>query len=166
MWKDYFGPESKIYGVDIDPGCARFEEEQVRIIIGDQADSGFLQHMAMDLPQIDVLIDDGGHTMLQQATTFEVLFPLISPDGVYLCEDLHTSYWSEYGGGYLRESSFVERAKALVDSLNAWHSRSESLTVSDFTKSTYGMHFYDSVVVIEKRPMHPPSTVITGAERL
>lgn len=166
MWKDYFGPGASIYGVDIDSRCMDFEEDQIRIFIGDQADKEFLENLADDLPRIDILIDDGGHTMLQQAHTLEVMFPHIAPDGVYLCEDLHTSYWARYGAGHLHESSFVERAKALVDALNAWHSETELLTVSDFTRSAYGIHFYDSVVVIEKRPMSPPSATMTGEERL
>ncbi len=93
MWKNYFGTDARIYGIDINPDCARFEEDQIQIIIGDQADRDFLGKVAADLPQVDVLIDDGGHTMVQQQNTFEVMFPLVAPDGVYLCEDLHTSYW-------------------------------------------------------------------------
>ena len=27
MWKNYFGPGAKIYGIDIDPRCKNFEEE-------------------------------------------------------------------------------------------------------------------------------------------
>jgi hypothetical protein len=131
-------------------------------LIGDQGDERFLRDMAIELPRIDVLIDDGGHTMRQQKTTLAVMLPLLAPDGVYICEDLHTSYWSEYGGGYRRKKSFIEHSKTLVDSLNAWHSRTNRLKVDDFTRSVYGMHFYDSVLVIEKRPIDPPLAVTSG----
>ncbi|WHY97945.1 hypothetical protein [Peribacillus simplex] len=47
--------------------------------------------------QFDITIVDGGHTMLQEII-FEEMFPEISSNGVYLVEDLHTSYWEEYGG--------------------------------------------------------------------
>ena len=30
-----------------------------------------------------------------------------SENGIYLCEDLHTSYWPDYGGGYKRRNSFI-----------------------------------------------------------
>jgi hypothetical protein len=54
------------------------------------------------IPNVDILIDDGGHTMKQQIVTFEVLFDHVKQDGVYLVEDLHPSYWKEFGGGYKR----------------------------------------------------------------
>lgn len=166
MWKDYFGPRATIHGVDINPNSMLLEEERVKILIGDQADKSFLRRLVADLPRIDIPIDDGGHTMKQQKNTFEVMFPHIADDGVYVCEDLHTSYWREYGGGYRRRGSFIERSKGLIDSLNAWHSRSGRLAVSDLTKSMHGLHFYDSMLVIEKRRMEPPSEVRTGVERV
>lgn len=166
MWKDYFGPAARIYGVDINPDVLQFAEDQIQIIVGDQGDERFLRNLAAQLPQIDILIDDGGHTMRQQRTTLDVMLPLIAPDGVYVCEDLHTSYWREYGGGFRRRSSFIELSKRLVDSLNAWHSHSRRLAVTEFTRSVHGIHFYDSVLVIEKRPMQVPVEVTTGVRCL
>jgi hypothetical protein len=101
--------------------------------------------------------------MDQQIRTFEELFARIDANGVYLCEDTHTSYWSNFGGGFGRRSTYVEYMKRLVDALHAWHSKSRRLAVSDFTRSVHGMHFYDSVVVIEKRPMPEPATEKTGS---
>ncbi|SRR6266567_482201 len=167
MWKQYFGPLASIWGIDVNPRCRQFEEDRVRILIGDQADRGFLATVANAVGPIDVLIDDGGHTMRQQRATFEVLFPRISPTAVYICEDMHTSYWREYGGGHLNPFSFVEFAKNHIDRLNAWHSREpQSLAVSDFTRSAHSMHFYDSMLVIEKRPRTEPEQRRTGVRTL
>jgi Methyltransferase domain len=158
MWRHYFGPDAKLFGVDINPGCKRFEEPGVQIFIGDQGDREFLRSLAKTLPAIDILIDDGGHTMQQQIRTFEELFPHVAPHGVYLCEDLHTSYWREFGGGYRRRGTFIEYCKTFIDSLNAWHSHEpQRFDVSDFTRSVHSVHCYDSVVVVEKRPMVPPT---------
>ncbi len=41
MWKHYFGDRAKIFGIDIDPRCKVFEEENVRIFTGSQEDRGF-----------------------------------------------------------------------------------------------------------------------------
>jgi hypothetical protein len=68
------------------------------------------------------LIDDGGHTMKQQINTFEEFFTSIAENGVYLCEDVHTSYWSKYGGGYKKSGTFIEYSKNFIDYINAWHS--------------------------------------------
>lgn len=158
MWRHYFGPNAKIYGVDINPNCKQFEEHGIEIFIGDQEDRHFLQRLAQTLPPIDVLIDDGGHTMRQQINTYEELFPRIVPDGVYLVEDLHTSYLKRWGGAYGKKSSFIEYSKHFIDSIHAWHSREPNkLSVSEFTKTVHSLHYYDSVLVVEKRPMAPPT---------
>jgi hypothetical protein len=39
--------------------------------------------------QIDVIIDDGLHRMASVKETFKNLWPLLSPTGVYLLEDIH-----------------------------------------------------------------------------
>ena len=158
MWRDYFGPQARIYGVDINPNCKQFEEDGVQIYIGDQGDRTFLSQLAASLPSIDILIDDGGHTMQQQICTFEELFPKVQPHGVYLCEDLHTSYWPEFGGGYRRPGSFIEYSKNFIDALNAWHTREPAkFAVSDLTRTVHSAHYYDSIVVLEKRPMVQPT---------
>ncbi len=163
MWRNYFGPGARIIGIDIDPRCRRFEDESTTILIGDQSDRRFLAEVRERLPQIDILIDDGGHTMTQQITTFDELYPHIQPEGIYLCEDIHTSLMEEYGGGYRREGTFLEYSKALVDRLYGWHSREPNrLTADDMTRTTFALHFYDSVLVMEKRPMKPPQSTMTG----
>jgi hypothetical protein len=158
MWKHYFGDKARIYGIDINPDCKQVEEENVEIIIGSQSDREFLKRVIKDIPSIDILIDDGGHTMQQQIVSFEELFNHIKPDGVYLCEDLHTSYWSSYGGGYKMPGNFIEYSKELIDKLNAYHYD----RVDEFTTTVNSMHYYDSVLVIERRPRVRPTDSRTG----
>jgi hypothetical protein len=167
MWEDYFGPSARIYGVDIDPRCKTLEEGQSKIIIGDQSDRGFLRKLRAEVGTVDILIDDGGHTMEQQINTFEELYSCVAENGVYLAEDLHTSYWKPYGGGYKKKDSFIEYAKGFIDRINAWHSADpkadSKLKVDDFTRSATGLHFYDSILVIEKQPNRtPPVATKTG----
>jgi cephalosporin hydroxylase len=157
MWKDYFGRNAKIFGVDVNPFCQRFEEDQVRIFIGDQADKTFLSQLKREMPRLDIVLDDGGHSMEQQINTFEALYPHISANGIYVCEDTHTAYWKRYGGGLRHPASFIEYSKNFVDALHAWHFEDpDKRDISELTKSTYGVHFYDSILVIEKRPISPP----------
>ena len=151
MWKDYFGEKAKIYGMDIDPRCKALEEENIKVLIGSQSDRKFLREVKTQIPPIDILIDDGGHTMVQQIVTYEELFDSIKEDGIYLCEDLHTSYWLNHGGGHKRKSTFIEYSKNFIDSLNAYHSKQRSLRVNEFTNSVDSIHYYDSIMVIEKK---------------
>lgn len=167
MWKHYFGKDSKIYGVDINPQCKILEEDQITILIGDQSDKHFLSSLAKKLPRIDIVIDDGGHTMKQQINTFEILFPHVAPQGLYLCEDLHSSYRPIFGGGYRRKGTFIEYSKNFIDYLNAWHSRQpRKLSVSEFTRTVHSVHFYDSMLVIEKKPVTQPLHLKTGTARV
>ncbi len=162
MWHHYFGPGARLVGIDIDPRCRRFGDESTTILVGDQSDRRFLAEVRGRVPHIDILIDDGGHTMAQQIITFEELYPYVQPDGIYLCEDIHTSFIPEFGGGYRREGTFLEYSKALVDRLHGWYSRDPALTADEFTRATHGLHFYDSVLVIEKGPKARAQASMTG----
>jgi hypothetical protein len=162
MWKDYFGAKCKIYGVDIDPRCKQFEEENIEIFIGSQSDKEFLRKIKSSIPKIDILIDDGGHTMKQQIVTYEEMYSHVKENGVYLCEDCHTSYWGSYGGGYKRKNSFIEYSKNWIDYLNAYHSRSSRLQVNELTNTAKSVHYYDSIVVIEKGKVEKPFASKTG----
>lgn len=167
MWKEYFGDKARIIGVDINPNCKQLEEDQVEIMIGDQEDREFLRSVAEAVPRIDILIDDGGHSMKQQIHTFEELYPCIVDDGIYLCEDMHTSYWDDFGGGYKRSDSFIEYTKNFIDDINAWYSKEKKkLDVSDFTRSAKSLHYYDSILVIEKQPVEKPFAMKTGTEEV
>lgn len=163
MWKHYFGPQAKIYGADINPRCAELAEDQITILLADQESRESLQHICKTLPPFDIIIDDGGHTMLQQTTTFEEMWGQLKIGGVYLIEDMLTSYWPSFGGGYKDPVNFVEYTKGLIDQLNAWHALPNSgLAVNEFTRTAFSMHYYDSVLVIEKRAMQQPQVRMKG----
>jgi cephalosporin hydroxylase len=163
MWKDYFGPKAKIVGVDINPRASCFADDQVEIVIGDQSDRGFLRSLREQYPNVDILLDDGGHSMNQQIVTFEEMFDAVADDGVYMVEDVHTSYWPEYGGGLNNPDSFIEYSKKLIDELNAWHIREwKDRKKSMIAKAAHSISFYDSVIAIEKRNIPPPEAHMTG----
>lgn len=162
MWKHYFGDKAKIYGIDINPQCKEMEEENVKIFIGSQSDRKFLREIKKLIPHVDILIDDGGHMMTQQIVSYEELFDHIKANGVYLCEDIHTSYRLKYGGGYNRKGTFIEYSKIFIDFLNAYHSQQNALKINRFTESVDSIHYYDSILVIEKRKREKPHDEKTG----
>lgn len=163
MWRDYFGPEAQIHGVDIDPRCAELEEPGTRIHIGDQEDRAFLASVMDETGPVDVLIEDGGHEFGQQIATFEVCYPRMAGNGVFLIEDLHTSYLPRFGGGIRQRGTFIQYTKNLVDQLHAWHSRQpRRFRVDDFTRTTTSMHVYDGIVVFERGPHPKPESSRTG----
>jgi cephalosporin hydroxylase len=163
MWRTYFGRRAVITGVDVDPRCATLTSKGINVVIGDQENREFLNDLADRVGEIDVVIDDGGHTMAQQIATFEELWPRVRDGGIFLVEDLHTSYWPNYGGGYKRSGTFIEYAKDLIDQQNAWHSRqAETFKVDDYTRTIRGMHVYDSIIVFDKGQVTKPTHENTG----
>jgi len=162
MWKDYFGDKAKIFGIDIDPRCKELEEKNIKIFIGSQSDRKFLRKIKETIPMVDILIDDGGHYMDQQIVSYEELFSHIKNNGVYLCEDLHTSYWPKWGGGHRKSDTFIEYSKNFIDYLHAFHSKQSSLKVNSFTRSADSIHYYDSIIVIEKRNREKPLSLKSG----
>ena len=150
MWKDYFGKSAQIVGIDIDGRCKQFEEEQISIEIGSQEDKNFWREFKEKYPRVDILLDDGGHTMNQQITTFREMFPHIKDGGLYMCEDCHTSYVEGYGGGLRREGTFIEFTKNLIDEINAFWT-GKDLPPNYNTQNIGGIHFYNSIVVVEKK---------------
>ncbi|MBR4574863.1 MAG: class I SAM-dependent methyltransferase [Lachnospiraceae bacterium] len=151
MWKNYFGNDSKIFGVDINPECKRHEENGIKVFIGSQEDRAFLNNLKDKIGKVDIIIDDGGHTMNQQIVSFDELFDMLVDDGLYLCEDCHTSYMEEYGGGLRRNNTFVEYTKKLVDGLHYQYFSDSDKGKEKPCDNIKSISYYDSVVVIEKR---------------
>lgn len=96
MWSDYF-VNAMIYGADILD--KRFlDSEKIKTFIINQENESELNLLPKNL---DIIVDDGGHTMYQQQLSFKVLFQKnLKHNGFYVLEDLHTStqpYFSGYG---------------------------------------------------------------------
>lgn len=149
LWKRYFGPGARIVGVDIDPTCALLEEEQVSVRIGNQGDGRFLESLVQKFGAPDIVIDDGSHFSRDINATFDVLFPAMKNNGVYVVEDLHTSYWAEFGGGLYRPSTFIERVKGFIDEIHAGRTRG-SLPATAFTSTLQSISIYESIAVFTK----------------
>jgi hypothetical protein len=149
LWKRYFGPFARIVGIDIEPSCKNVEEDQIEVRIGDQSNPEFLKTVIEEFGRPTVVLDDGSHMMAHVSASFDYLYPQLEQNGVYFVEDLHTAYWEEYGGALHSPASFIERAKNMIDDLNADHSRG-ARPASSFSQTTLSMHFYDSVIVFEK----------------
>jgi len=97
---------------------------------GSQDDVSVLKNVSSNQGTFDVIIDDGGHTMNQQITSFNNLLPKVKSGGIYVIEDLLTSYMGGFGGGYLRNSTTIEFIKKLVDNIQA-NSPQKSIQVAN-----------------------------------
>ncbi len=96
MWKRYF-PKGIITGIDIFDKTI-LSEDRIHIHQGDQEDKNFLRLVSQKEGPFDIIIDDGSHVQSHIIASFETLFPLMVPGGIYVIEDTQTSYWPKYEG--------------------------------------------------------------------
>jgi predicted O-methyltransferase YrrM len=150
MWKDYLGSDAVIVGIDIDPDCKAFEEDNIHICIGSQNDPAFLQDVVEKYGPFDIILDDGSHEMEHQITSFETLFRTVKDGGIYAVEDLHTSYWEGYDGGYKKSGTFIEYSKNFIDYINKQHIH-EAVDFPEYGDYIKACHYYDSILVIDKK---------------
>ena len=167
-WKEYFY-ESKILGIDINPDCKQYEEERISVEIGSQADNVFLLDVMREYGPFDMILDDGSHMNDHVVFSFEHLFQSVKPGGIYVVEDISTSYWTEYGGGQQNENRMVEYFKRVADQVNFFgeyqeefqyiHARREDYLDKQFEKKGYNfigtqiesINFLNGIIIITKR---------------
>jgi cephalosporin hydroxylase len=159
LWRRYLGEAATIIGVDDDPRCV----DVGNVRIGSQADAGFLRGVVAEMGGVDIVIDDGSHRAAHQRASLGALWPLLSDGGVYVIEDVHTSYWWKFGGGYRRPGSAMEVAKSLADGMNAWYHRHHPRSSGvDAAHEVGSVAFYDGLIVIEKQVHDRPTVVKVG----
>jgi len=93
----------------------------IKTEIGDASDLVFLDKLKDKYGAFDVIIDDGSHLIDQQQISFNYLFNILSDKGIYVIEDLHTSYYDNSkhkGGGVRRPGTTVEFLKDRIDDVN------------------------------------------------
>lgn len=128
MWRDYYSShESQIVGVDKHDRDIKIDG--VKIIIQDQDDEIGWHCLGQLAGGFDVIIDDASHISSKTIATFTQTWPWLAPGGLYVIEDLQTSYDVEnYGkreacsdprgktsGGRLTAMQFCKR---LADEVN------------------------------------------------
>jgi hypothetical protein len=103
VWLDYF-PQATIVGVFPEAACLAFARDRVTIEIGNQGDKNFLRYL-IGTHAPDIVIDDGWHRWDMQILALQYLFPVLRPGGLYIIEDLHTSFGPENEKQYRGEAS-------------------------------------------------------------
>ena len=161
MWNEYF-KNATLYGADI-LDKSFLDSNKIKTFIIDQENENDLMSLPNDL---DIILDDGGHTMIQQIVTLNRVFPHVKDGGVFLCEDTHTSYWKNWGGGWNSPKTFLYYAKELTDYINKEHLvpgyiSKNSLRI--FKNELNSIAFYNSMVVFEKQTLKPFGRVFSHA---
>jgi len=168
FWEAYL-PNAELHFIDHSMAYVNYHSKRSKYHLADQGNPADLKKVIeITGGEFDVIIDDGGHTMSQQITSFIELFPHIKSGGMYIVEDLHTSYWSDYGQPGTQEHPLTGEDSAITFFQNLVHDvnyigantkrvnyellkESYKAKLSYYQKNIYSIHFYDSMCIIIKR---------------
>lgn len=150
IWREYF-PKANICGIDIDK--KDFTINHTSIIQGDQSDHKFLNTLINKYKSFDIIIDDGSHKSQHIISSFNFLFPFLNDDGLYVIEDLQTSYIPRYGGSRInlnKKNSSMNFIKSLTDSINYEKNNRPFFKKKFFDGLVKSICFHQNIVFIYK----------------
>lgn len=151
MWKRYF-PKGHITGVDLYDKSA-LQESRLDIVQGDQADADFLKELTRRKGPFDIIIDDGSHVQSHIIASFEALFPLMKPGGIYVIEDTQTSYWPKFEGSTSAMKTIPSAMNYFIHRVHGvnrveWQGEGQPTDIPDEGIGSIG--FYHNLIVITK----------------
>lgn len=161
VWEDYF-EFGEIYGIDIDPRCSVHNSKKIKIEIGCQADENLINKIMENVGYFDIIIDDGSHVNELTIKSFNLLFPHLSKDGIYIIEDTQCSYLEDslYDGiirgawpgmNYNKNLSFVNRREDINSFfLKLIKDMDLRLENNDTSDGLEWIHFYPQLIVMKK----------------
>ena len=123
-WRKFF-TKAKIVGVDNDKRVEKFSGEEFTIEIGNAARPRFLNRLA-EIYKPSIVLDDASHKWSHQIIAFKTLFPLLPPGGVYVIEDIFTSFpmdikYDVYADHHESTWNFISRLQgALAGAQTEW----------------------------------------------
>lgn len=143
MWRNYFGPEARIIGIDLNPEAQKWQDDGFEIFIGSQQDPDFWDEFLQSVPEIDILLDDGGHTYLQQIVTAEMVMKHINDGGMLVVEDTHTSYMKGFGDARMNFMNYV------LQTMHRINSRCGAFTPAQKDRRVLSVEVFESIVAFK-----------------
>lgn len=161
MWKKFFR-KSKINGIDIYDKSG-LEEKRIKTFRGSQIDENFLESVIKDIGPPDIIIDDGSHMNDHIIKSFKILFPRLKAGGVYVIEDIQTSYWESYGGNSKNiedSKTAINYFRSLINGLNHKEFMIRDYEPNFMDRHIVSMHFYHNLIFIYKGENSEPSSYL------
>lgn len=156
MWKAYF-PKAEIFGLDI-VDKASLAEDRITPIRGDQGDASFLKWLGAEYGPFDVVVDDGSHRSVHVIVAFHSLWPFLTDKGIYVIEDLQTSYWPSFGGGRPgARGTAMAMLKDLANGLNHAEWRRSGHRPIHLELEVEGISLYHNLAFIQKGSNDEPA---------
>ncbi len=141
LWEDYF-PNATVFGIDI-VDSSSIDTDRIKTFVADQSSREQLgAFLAAHGSDFDIILDDGGHAMNMQQISFGYLFPHLKPGGLYVIEDIHTSFPSRYSDRYgARADESNTTFTMIVNFIRDSQFRSEYLTAQEMRYLTENVEY-------------------------
>ena len=170
MWAEYF-PNAQIIGADIidysatdyklsldgktliDRSDVLLNHPRIKTYVLDQTDEKSIKDFKFNIGNdCDILIDDGGHSMEMHQKTLKHLLDCVSLKGLYIIEDLQTSYLPNFGGSRinLKKNTSMNFVKSLADSINYELNDRPFYKKNKFDGYIKFVHFFQNIAFIKK----------------
>lgn len=122
LWRNYF-ENINLFALDILP--IEVKDEDIKVFQVDQSKENELVQFALNINiKFDVIIDDGSHVPEHQLLTLKTLWKSLKEAGVYIIEDIETSYWGRSSlYGYKFNSNKVNTLNVLLNVINYINSK-------------------------------------------
>lgn len=167
IWAKLFPNSKNLIGFDVHPKCKdlTFADPRIKVFVEDAAESKAGILVRETSSNLGVVIDDGSHISRDIIRSFLIFFPQLKPGGIYVIEDLHASYWSDWQGGISHPESSMQFLKLLADVVNFdhWGINANRTELFDMIPAASGLleetifseiesvSFTDSVCVVRKK---------------
>ena len=176
-WRAYF-PRAVTVGFDIDDKRSLAAGRTTRVYQGDQGAVADLSRLCAAEAPFDIVIDDGSHQSWHQLLSFLELFPHVKDGGIYVIEDVQTSFWSGIVGGLQWDGRHITDPQ-FADTCYGWfldlakyinHAEFQTLDGVDARKLQLGQQirqvaFEHNLIIVEKAPNTERSNFIRRASR-
>ena len=150
MWREFFGKDARIIGIDLNKDALRFQNYGFEIFIGNSSSVDFWKDFFYKVGSVDIVLDDGGHTNYQQIITAACCIPNIKDEGILAVEDVYHSYVRKK---YYNPSkfSFINFCKKIVDDINFRFPSYISVKkfIFSLNKFVYSLEFFEAFVVFK-----------------
>jgi len=166
MWRKFLGKRAKIIGIELNPEAKKLEKYNFKIFTGDQSDPEFWKNFYKKNGKIDILIDDGGHTNIQQITSFMESINYINDNGVIIVEDTHTSYMNYKGFKNPSKYSFINFSLNIIENIQRRNPMLKK-KMNIISEKIYSIEYYDSIVSINiNKKKQKPSKNLQNNKKL
>jgi hypothetical protein len=146
IFDEYF-KNVEITAIDIEDK-SNLKKENINIIQGDQSDRNLLNKFKDYY--FDIILDDGSHKMSHQQISIGVLFKKLKKGGIYIIEDLHTSF-DTYRENIIYDNNLfgIEKDNRTIDFLNGIKNKKNNNKYLNDIEYSYLVNNIESIEIFE-----------------